>query len=85
MRSDAVGDGAPEVARLERALARIGTRLSDATPLAIVGTLLPHPQIAASRRRCANASTNELFTDIQAAPDRGPPVCVPRLRLCLGV
>ncbi|MBK7403861.1 MAG: hypothetical protein IPJ41_04300 [Phycisphaerales bacterium] len=69
---------------MARALERIGTRLTDAAPLARIGTLIPHPRVAASMRRGADAATNELFTDIETAPDGGPMVCVPRLRLCLG-
>lgn len=42
----------------------------------------PHPESAASRRRCRHAATNELCTDIEAADHRAPEIHVPCLRLC---
>lgn len=64
-------------ARLGGSLGRLAVRLELPTG----GTRCPHPEVAASVRRCARAATNELFTDIETAP-AAPDVRVPRLRLC---
>ena len=65
--------------RLDRALRALATSFDPAP----TGASHAHPLAAASTRRCQNAATNELFTDIEASPPPAPRVQVPRLRLCL--
>lgn len=81
--------------RLDRSLRRIGVPMAGACtphphahgrpPFQPRPAPSPQPQPAAARRRCHHAATNELFTDIEGAPDHPcamPEVHTPRLRLC---
>jgi hypothetical protein len=65
-------------ARLRRSLRAIAVPIAPAA----AGRERPHPQAAASARRCKHAATNELFTDIEISTESPLEVCIPRLRLC---
>ncbi len=64
-------------ARLRRGLGRIGSRVGVRALLGVGGrrlaeeSMLGDPMAAAMRRRCQDASTNELWTAIEACEDEG--------------